>query len=138
MAMIFGGLVFFVGVIMKYLSLEVWAARNIEMLIIGEDSSMTLLIHGTLLEIRSAGQTINVAVNMIFSLPFLKSSSAILCHMKFGLFFFFAGFVIIMISFIHFFSPETKNVPIEEMNKVWKLHWLWGKYIPDEAVIGAN
>ncbi|XWS68461.1 hypothetical protein CRYUN_Cryun04dG0092200 [Craigia yunnanensis] len=68
MAMIFGGLVFFVGVIMKYLSLELWAARNIEKLIIGEDSSMTLLIHGTLLEIRSAGQAVNVAVNMIFTI----------------------------------------------------------------------
>ncbi|KAL0372850.1 UNVERIFIED_CONTAM: Sugar transport protein 4 [Sesamum calycinum] len=32
------------------------------------------------------------------------------------------------------FVPETRNVPIEEMNRVWKAHWFWGKYIPDDAV----
>ncbi|XP_022762457.1 sugar transport protein 10-like [Durio zibethinus] len=90
------------------------------------------------LEIRSAGQAINVAVNMIFTFIIAQVFLAMLCHMKFGLFFFFAGFVIIMTIFIHFFLPETKNVPIEEMNKVWKQHWFWGKYIPDEAVIGKN
>ena len=90
------------------------------------------------LEIRSAGQAINVAVNMIFNFAIAQVFLAMLCHMKFGLFFFFSGFVIIMTIFIHFFMPETKNVPIEEMNQVWKQHWFWGKYIPDEAVIGAN
>ena len=90
------------------------------------------------LEIRSAGQAINVAVNMIFNFAIAQVFLAMLCHMKFGLFFFFSGFVIIMTIFIHFFLPETKNVPIEEMNQVWKQHWFWGKYIPDEAVIGAN
>ena len=61
-----------------------------------------------------------------------------LCHLKFGLFLFFAGFVVIMTIFIYFFLPETKNVPIEEMNTVWKAHWFWGKYIPDDAVIGGQ
>ncbi|XVE92940.1 hypothetical protein REPUB_Repub01dG0147100 [Reevesia pubescens] len=90
------------------------------------------------LEIRSAGQAINVAVNMIFTFIIAQVFLTMLCHMKFGLFFFFACFVIIMTIFIHLFLPETKNVPLEEMNKVWKQHWFWGKYIPDEAVIGAN
>ncbi|XVF67013.1 hypothetical protein PTKIN_Ptkin10aG0086400 [Pterospermum kingtungense] len=90
------------------------------------------------LEIRSAGQAINVAVNMIFTFIIGQIFLAMLCHMKFGLFFFFAGFVIIMTVFIYFFSPETKSVPIEEMNQVWKQHWFWGKYIPDEALIGVN
>ncbi|XP_022743382.1 sugar transport protein 11-like [Durio zibethinus] len=90
------------------------------------------------LEIRSAGQAINVAVNMIFTFAIAQVFLAMLCHMKFGLFFFFAGFAIIMTIFIHFFLPETKNIPIEEMNRVWKQHWFWGKYIPDEVVIGGN
>jgi hypothetical protein len=51
---------------------------------------------------------------------------------------FFAGFVVIMTIFIYFFLPETKNVPIEEMNTVWKAHWFWSKYIPDDAVIGVE
>jgi hypothetical protein len=24
------------------------------------------------------------------------------------------------------------------MNRVWKAHWFWGKYIPDDAVIGSQ
>ncbi|CAI0415424.1 unnamed protein product [Linum tenue] len=60
-----------------------------------------------------------------------------LCHMKFGLFLFFACWVVVMTLFIYFFLPETKNVPIEEMNNVWRKHWFWGQYIPDDAVIGT-
>ncbi|XP_060966315.1 sugar transport protein 10-like [Cannabis sativa] len=89
------------------------------------------------LEIRSAAQAINVSVNMFFTFIIAQVFLSMLCHMKFGLFFFFAGFVIIMTVFIYFFLPETKNIPIEEMNRVWKAHWFWGKYIPDEAVIGG-
>ncbi|KAL5721337.1 Zinc finger protein stp4 [Ranunculus cassubicifolius] len=88
------------------------------------------------LEIRSAGQAINVSVNMFFTFLIAQVFLTMLCHMKFGLFFFFAGFVLLMTVFIYFFLPETKNVPIEEMNSVWKKHWYWGRFIPDEAVIG--
>ncbi|KAJ3683616.1 hypothetical protein LUZ60_013843 [Juncus effusus] len=61
-----------------------------------------------------------------------------LCHMKFGLFFFFAGWVVIMTLFIYFFLPETKNVPIEEMILVWKNHWFWSKYISDDDIHVGN
>jgi hypothetical protein len=90
------------------------------------------------LEIRSAGQAINVSVNMLFTFVIAQIFLFMLCHMKFGLFFFFAGFAIIMTIFVYFFIPETKNVPIEEMNRVWKAHWFWGKYIPDDALLAAN
>ncbi|CAF2128204.1 hypothetical protein BRARA_C03762 [Brassica rapa] len=86
------------------------------------------------LEIRSAAQAINVAVNMFFTFLVAQLFLTMLCHMKFGLFFFFAVFVFIMTIFIYLMLPETKNVPIEEMNRVWKAHWFWGRFIPDEAV----
>lgn len=86
------------------------------------------------LEIRSAGQAINVAVNMLFTFVIAQVFLTMLCHLKFGLFFFFAGFVFIMTVFVFFFLPETKNVPIEEINRVWKAHWFWGKYISDDAI----
>ncbi|XP_041021038.1 sugar transport protein 10-like [Juglans microcarpa x Juglans regia] len=86
------------------------------------------------LEIRSAGQAINVSVNMLFTFFVAQVFLAMLCHLKFGLFFFFAVFVFIMTIFAFFFIPETKNMPIEEMNRVWKAHWFWKKYIPDDAV----
>ncbi|KAJ4849434.1 Sugar transport protein 10 [Turnera subulata] len=84
------------------------------------------------LEIRSAGQAINVSVNMFFTFVIGQFFLTMLCHMKFGLFLFFAGFVLLMTIFVFLFLPETKNVPIEEMNKVWKAHWFWGKYVGDE------
>ncbi|XP_054799944.1 sugar transport protein 10-like [Prosopis cineraria] len=82
------------------------------------------------LEIRSAGQAINVAVNMVFTFLIAQIFLLMLCHLKFGLFFFFAAFVVIMTIFITFFLPETKGVPIEEMNSVWKSHWFWNKFVP--------
>lgn len=90
------------------------------------------------LEIRSAGQSINVSVNMIFTFFIAQLFLTMLCHMKFGLFFFFAGMVVIMTIFVHFFLPETRGIPIEEMSGVWKEHWFWAKYIPDDAVIGHH
>ncbi|KAJ1400142.1 Sugar/inositol transporter [Sesbania bispinosa] len=85
------------------------------------------------LEVRSAGQAINVAVNMLFTFFIAQVFLAMLCHLKFGLFFFFAGFVVVMTIFIALFLPETKNVPIEEMSKVWKSHWFWTKVVPDDV-----
>ncbi|KAJ4763587.1 Sugar carrier protein C [Rhynchospora pubera] len=84
------------------------------------------------LEIRSAGQSMNVSVNMLFTFFIGQLFLKMLCTMKFGLFFFFGGWVIIMTIFVYMFVPETKGVPIEEMVLVWKQHWFWSKYISDE------
>lgn len=86
------------------------------------------------METRSAGQSINVSVNMLFTFIIGQLFLSMLCHLKFGLFFFFAGWVVLMTIFVYMFVPETKNMPIEEMNRVWKAHWFWGSYIPDDAV----
>ncbi|KAG1342181.1 Sugar transport protein MST3 [Cocos nucifera] len=86
------------------------------------------------LEIRSAGQAINVSVNMFFTFIIGQFFLAMLCHMKFGLFYFFAGWELLMTIFIALFLPETKNVPIEEMVLVWKKHWFWGNFIADEDI----
>ncbi|KAL4277655.1 hypothetical protein AHAS_Ahas20G0328900 [Arachis hypogaea] len=86
------------------------------------------------LEIRAAGQAINVAVNMFFTFGIGQIFLSLLCHLKFGLFFFFGAWVLVMTIFIAFLLPETKNVPVEEMNYVWKSHWFWNKYIPDDSV----
>ncbi|KAL3651042.1 Sugar transport protein 10 [Castilleja foliolosa] len=85
------------------------------------------------LETRSLGQSINVSVNMFFTFIIGQLFLSMLCHLKFGLFFFFGGWVTVMTVFVYFFVPETKNVPIEEMNRVWKSHWFWATYIPDDA-----
>ncbi|KAL0719130.1 hypothetical protein Bca4012_068454 [Brassica carinata] len=90
------------------------------------------------LEIRPAGQAINVSVNMFFTFLIGQFFLTMLCHMKFGLFYFFGGMVAVMTIFIYFLFPETRGVPIEEMGRVWKQHWFWKNYIPDDAVIGGH
>lgn len=84
------------------------------------------------LEIRSAAQSINVSVNMIFTFLIAQVFLTMLCHLKFGLFLFFAFFVLVMSVFVYFFIPETKGIPIEEMSQVWKSHWYWSRYVTDE------
>ncbi|KAH9706317.1 hypothetical protein KPL70_012166 [Citrus sinensis] len=70
------------------------------------------------LEIRSAAQSVNVSVNMLFTFLVAQVFLNMLCHLKFGLFLFFAFFVLVMSFFIYFFLPETKGIPIEEMGRV--------------------
>ncbi|CAL0312016.1 unnamed protein product [Lupinus luteus] len=84
------------------------------------------------LEIRSAAQSINVSVNMLFTFLVAQVFLIMLCHMKFGLFIFFAFFVFVMSLFIHFFLPETKGIPIEEMGRVWKEHPYWARFVEHE------
>ncbi|XP_056167374.1 sugar carrier protein C-like [Syzygium oleosum] len=81
------------------------------------------------LEIRSAAQSIVVCINMFFTFLVAQIFLTMLCHMKFGLFMFFAFFVALMTAFIYFFVPETKNIPIEEMSRVWGEHWYRKKYV---------
>ncbi|KAI5002332.1 hypothetical protein ZWY2020_026982 [Hordeum vulgare] len=90
------------------------------------------------LEIRSAGQSITVSVNMFFTFVIAQAFLTMLCHMKFGLFYFFAGWVVVMTTFVAFFLPETKNVPMEEMVLVWKGHWFWSRFIGDADDIHAG
>jgi len=85
------------------------------------------------LEIRSACQSITVAVNMTSIFIIAQFFTEMLCHFKFGLFLFFSGFVIIMTLFIYKLFPETKGVPLEEMKMVWKNHPFWGKYLEKES-----
>uniref|UniRef100_A0A6N2KS34 Major facilitator superfamily (MFS) profile domain-containing protein n=1 Tax=Salix viminalis TaxID=40686 RepID=A0A6N2KS34_SALVM len=84
------------------------------------------------LEVRSAAQSINVSVNMIFTFVIAQIFTAMLCHLKFGLFICFALCVVIMSIFIHRLLPETKGIPIEEMTTVWRNHPHWRKYFDED------
>lgn len=84
------------------------------------------------LETRSAGQSVTVCTNFLFTFVIGQAFLSMLCHFKYGIFLFFSGWVLIMSVFTLFLIPETKNVPIEEMTeRVWKQHWYWKRYIED-------
>uniref|UniRef100_A0A5B6YHE9 Major facilitator superfamily (MFS) profile domain-containing protein n=1 Tax=Davidia involucrata TaxID=16924 RepID=A0A5B6YHE9_DAVIN len=82
------------------------------------------------LEIRSAGQSITVAVNLLFTFIIGQSFLSLLCALKFGIYLFFAGWITVMTIFVYVFLPETKGVPIEEMIFLWRKHWFWKRIMP--------
>ncbi|XWS73038.1 hypothetical protein CRYUN_Cryun02cG0091600 [Craigia yunnanensis] len=83
------------------------------------------------LETRSAGQSITVTVNLLFTFIIAQCFLAMLCHFKFGIFLFFAAWIIVMTIFVYAYLPETKGVPIEEMIFLRRKHWLWKKIVPE-------
>ncbi|XP_061348179.1 sugar transport protein 7-like isoform X1 [Gastrolobium bilobum] len=90
------------------------------------------------LEIRSAGQSITVAVNLLFTFIIAQAFLALLCSFKFGIFLFFAGWVIVMTIFVYVFLPETKGIPIEEMAFMWRRHWFWKRVLADTPAGSAK
>nr|DAD18437.1 TPA_asm: hypothetical protein HUJ06_019900 [Nelumbo nucifera] len=84
------------------------------------------------LEIRSAGQSITVAVSFLFTFIVAQTFLSMLCHFKSGIFFFFGGWVAVMTGFVYLLLPETKNVPIEQMDRVWREHWFWKRIVGEE------
>jgi len=89
------------------------------------------------LEIRSAGQSITVAVNLLFTFIIAQAFLSLLCTLKFGIFLFFAGWITIMTIFVYIFLPETKGVPIEEIIFLWRKHWFWKRLVPAGEVEAA-
>lgn len=83
------------------------------------------------LEIRSVGQSIVVAVNFVFTFIVAQTFLAMLCHFKSGIFFFFGGWVAVMTAFVYLLLPETKKVPIEVMDRVWREHWFWKRIVEE-------
>ncbi|KAF8380541.1 hypothetical protein HHK36_028028 [Tetracentron sinense] len=81
------------------------------------------------LEIRSAGQSITVAVSFLFTFIVAQTFLSMLCHFKAWIFFFFGGWVAVMTVFVYLLLPETKNLPIEQMDRVWREHWFWKKIV---------
>lgn len=84
------------------------------------------------LETRSAGQSMVVGVNMIFTAIIAQTFLACLCHLKYGIFLLFAGLIVIMATFIFFLLPETKQVPIEEIHFLFENHWFWKRYVSSD------
>ncbi|ESQ46422.1 hypothetical protein EUTSA_v10000602mg [Eutrema salsugineum] len=87
---------------------------------------------------RSAGQSITVSVNLLFTFITSQGFLYLLCALKFGIFLFFAGCVSVMTIFVYFLLPETKGVPIEEMTLIWRKHWFWKKLLPENLVAQSS
>ncbi|GAA0185881.1 secondary carrier transporter [Lithospermum erythrorhizon] len=86
------------------------------------------------LETRTAGFFFAVSMNMICTFIIGQVFLSMLCAMKAGTFFFFGAWVAVMGLFVVFLLPETKGIPIDEMNeRVWKKHWYWKRYFDEDG-----
>ncbi|XP_051143823.1 hexose carrier protein HEX6-like [Andrographis paniculata] len=88
------------------------------------------------LEVRSAGQSIVVAVNLSMTFIIAQLFLAMLCHLKSGIFFFFAVWVFVMSVFVYFMLPETKGIPIEKMERIWREHFFWKRFVGSDEENG--
>ncbi|PQQ21639.1 sugar transport protein 13-like [Prunus yedoensis var. nudiflora] len=85
------------------------------------------------LEAHSAGQSVAVCTNMLFTFIIAQAFLSMFCNIKFGIFLFFTFWVFVMTTFVVVLVPETKGVPIEEMTeRVRKQHWFWERYFEDK------
>ncbi|MCO5550368.1 hypothetical protein L7F22_003852 [Adiantum nelumboides] len=80
-------------------------------------------------DVRSAGQSVTVFVNMLFKFIIAQTFLSMLCAFKFGIFFFFAGWSLVIAIFTLLFLPETKHVPLYKMETLWHDHWFWKKIV---------
>ncbi|KAG8090218.1 hypothetical protein GUJ93_ZPchr0011g27216 [Zizania palustris] len=85
------------------------------------------------LEVRSAGLSIAVASSFLFTVFIAQSFLGMLCRMKAWIFIFFAGWIAVMTAFVYLFLPETKEMPIEQVRRVWGEHWFWRRIAETET-----
>ncbi|XP_020595164.1 hexose carrier protein HEX6-like [Phalaenopsis equestris] len=83
-------------------------------------------------EIRCVMQSIVVMGGFLFNGLIAQSLLSMLCVMKWGIFFFFGGWILLMTAFVFLFLPEMANVPVEEMGGVWRGHWYWNKFVEED------
>lgn len=85
------------------------------------------------LETRNAGYFFAVSMNMLCTFIIAQAFLSMLCHMRWGIFFFFAGWLVISCTFAAVMLPETKGIPIDEMiDRAWKKHWFWKTYFKND------
>ncbi|TVU06871.1 hypothetical protein EJB05_46907, partial [Eragrostis curvula] len=86
------------------------------------------------LDVRSVAQGITLSVTYIISFVQSQVFITLLCHLKYGIFLFYAAWLVLMTVFVAGFLPETKGVPLEAMRAVFARHWYWNRYIKNAPV----
>eukprot|EP00897_Mesotaenium_endlicherianum_P000680 jgi/Mesen1/10612/ME000088S10110 len=87
---------------------------------------------------RSAGQSITVATNFLFTFVIGQAFLLMLCGTRFGIFLFFAFWVLVVTGTVQLFLPETKGMPIEEMELIRDTHWFWKRYFTARPAPASN
>lgn len=86
------------------------------------------------LETRATGASINVTVNFFFSFLIGQLFLTMMCAMKWGVMWFFGAWVVIMTIWVLFFCPESKGIPQEHIDDMFKRHWFWKRFVGDYSI----
>lgn len=85
------------------------------------------------LETRPSGMSVCISVNLFTTFILSQFFLSMLCAMKWGLFLFFGGWLVIMTLFVIFLLPETGNIPIEKVPILFAKHTAWRKIMGEKA-----
>ncbi|KAK3142444.1 hypothetical protein QOZ80_4BG0346510 [Eleusine coracana subsp. coracana] len=88
-------------------------------------------------DIRSAGQAMNVSIGLCLTFVQTQSFLAMLCTFKYATFAYYAAWVAVMTVFIAVFLPETRGIPLESMGAIWARHWYWKRFVQDQGKVEA-
>ncbi|XP_002513914.2 sugar transport protein 5 [Ricinus communis] len=80
-------------------------------------------------KIRPTGQSISVAVNFATTFVLSQTFLTMLCHFKYGIFLFYAGWIAVMTIFVVLFLPETRGIPLDFVYEVLEQHWFWRRFV---------
>ena len=70
---------------------------------------------------RSLGQASAAANNWLWNFLISRFTPQMFLKMEYGVYFFFASLMILSIIFIWFLVPETKSIPLEEMDRLFEI-----------------
>lgn len=70
---------------------------------------------------RSLGQASAAANNWFWNFIISRFTPQMFLTMKYGVYFFFASMMILSTIFVYFLIPETKQVPLEAMDRLFKV-----------------
>ncbi|KJA25517.1 hypothetical protein HYPSUDRAFT_199669 [Hypholoma sublateritium FD-334 SS-4] len=91
--------------------------------------------------VRPASQAFVAASNWLFAFIIARFTPQMFLAMSYGVYIFFATFMIFSIAFVYFVLPESRQVPLERMNelfapgvKPWKAHAIVMNRTRDERM----
>lgn len=74
---------------------------------------------------RSLAQACAAASNWLWNFLITRFTPQMFAQMKYGVYFFFASLMILSSIFIWFLLPETKGIPLENMDQLFGTKPVW-------------
>jgi sugar porter (SP) family MFS transporter len=84
-----------------------------------------LWLAGILTLSRSLGQASAAANNWFWNFIVSRFTPQMFIKMGYGVYFFFASLMIMSATFVFFFIPETKGLPLDTMNRLFEIKPVW-------------